>query len=50
MDAAATTLVVFGATGDLASRLLLPALGELLVAEPDRRVRLIGAGVEDWKR
>lgn len=48
MDAAATTLVVFGATGDLASRLLLPALGELLVAEPDRRVRLIGAGVEDW--
>ena len=28
----ATTLVVFGATGDLASRLLLPALGQLLAA------------------
>ena len=47
MDAA-TTLVVFGATGDLASRLLFPALGELLVAEPDRRVRLIGSGTNDW--
>lgn len=47
MDAA-TTLVILGATGDLASRLLLPALGQLLVAEPDRRVRLIGSGTEDW--
>ena len=47
MDAA-TTLVLFGATGDLASRLLLPALGQLLTVEPDRRVRLIGAGTQDW--
>lgn len=47
MDAA-TTLVIFGATGDLASRLLLPALGQLLASEPDRRVNLIGAGTEDW--
>jgi glucose-6-phosphate 1-dehydrogenase len=47
MDAA-TTLVIFGATGDLTSRLLLPALGQLLINEPDRRVRLVGAGTEDW--
>ncbi len=47
MDAA-TTLVIFGATGDLTSRLLLPALGQLLAAEPDRRVRIIGAGTQDW--
>ncbi|MGO2747691.1 glucose-6-phosphate dehydrogenase [Microbacterium sp.] len=45
---AATTLVIFGVTGDLASRLLLPALGQLLVTEPDRHVRLIGAGMQDW--
>lgn len=47
MDAA-TTLVIFGATGDLTARLLLPALGQLLAAEPDRRVRIVGAGTEDW--
>lgn len=45
---AVTTLIIFGATGDLTSRLLLPALGQLLMSEPDRRVRLIGAGIEDW--
>lgn len=39
-----TTLVIFGATGDLTSRLLLPALAQLLEHEPARRVRLIGAG------
>jgi len=38
----ATTLVLFGAAGDLVSRLLLPALGQLLQVEPDRQVRLIG--------
>lgn len=40
------TLVILGATGDLTSRLLLPALGQLLDDEPDRRVRLVGAGVD----
>jgi glucose-6-phosphate 1-dehydrogenase len=45
---AVTTLIIFGATGDLTSRLLLPALGQLLTNEPDRHVRLIGAGIEDW--
>ncbi len=39
-----TTLIIFGATGDLTKRLLLPALGQLLDREPDRRVHLIGVG------
>jgi glucose-6-phosphate 1-dehydrogenase len=43
-----TTLLILGASGDLTSRLLLPALGQLLTMEPDRRVRLRGAGVDDW--
>lgn len=44
----ATTLVIFGASGDLTSRLLLPALGQLLMQEPTRRVRLIGADRVEW--
>ncbi|MDW4574086.1 glucose-6-phosphate dehydrogenase [Microbacterium sp. M3] len=43
-----TTLVILGASGDLTSRLLLPALGQLLQREPHRRVRLRGAGMDDW--
>jgi glucose-6-phosphate 1-dehydrogenase len=39
-----TTLAILGASGDLAGRLLQPALGELLTEERDRRIRLIGAG------
>ena len=39
-----TTLAILGASGDLAGRLLLPALGELLMEERDRTVHLIGAG------
>ncbi|MYR08210.1 glucose-6-phosphate dehydrogenase [Gordonia sp. SID5947] len=39
-----TTLFILGATGDLTSRLLLPALGQLLSLEPDRDVRLVGVG------
>jgi glucose-6-phosphate 1-dehydrogenase len=42
------TLLVLGASGDLASRLLLPALGQLLTVESDRRVRLVGAGTESY--
>ncbi|MDQ1204947.1 glucose-6-phosphate 1-dehydrogenase [Microbacterium sp. SORGH_AS 862] len=38
-----TTLVIFGATGDLTSRLLLPALAQLLDREPGRTVHLLGA-------
>ncbi|KQS01144.1 MULTISPECIES: glucose-6-phosphate dehydrogenase [Microbacterium] len=40
------TLVILGATGDLTSRLLLPALAQLLDAEPDTKVRLVGAGMD----
>ncbi|WES63450.1 glucose-6-phosphate dehydrogenase [Microbacter sp. GSS18] len=43
-----TTLLILGASGDLTSRLLLPALGQLLTREPDRRVRLLGAGIDEW--
>ncbi|MDT0116300.1 glucose-6-phosphate dehydrogenase [Microbacterium sp. PRF11] len=43
-----TTLIILGASGDLTSRLLLPALGQLLTREPGRSVRLHGAGMEDW--
>ncbi|MFW0793774.1 glucose-6-phosphate dehydrogenase [Gordonia sp. CPCC 205515] len=39
-----TTLFIFGAGGDLTKRLLLPALGQLLTLEADRKVRLVGVG------
>jgi glucose-6-phosphate 1-dehydrogenase len=43
------SLVLLGASGDLAGRLLLPALGELLEEESQRRdLVLLGAGAEDW--
>ncbi|MDN4614901.1 glucose-6-phosphate dehydrogenase [Leifsonia sp. F6_8S_P_1B] len=42
------TLVILGASGDLSSRLLLPAIGQLLTLHPDRRFRLLGAGMEEW--
>jgi glucose-6-phosphate 1-dehydrogenase len=45
---AETTLLILGASGDLTSRLLLPALGQLLAREPWRRVNLRGAGMDDW--
>jgi glucose-6-phosphate 1-dehydrogenase len=50
MPAQSSTFIVLGASGDLTSRLLLPALGQLLDREPDRRVRLVGAGQDDWDR
>ncbi len=43
-----STLVVLGASGDLSSRLLLPALGQLLTLAPDRRLTLVGSSVEEW--
>ena len=39
-----SNLVIFGATGDLTSRLLLPGLGTLLSSDPKRRITLIGTG------
>ncbi|HEY0237891.1 MAG TPA: glucose-6-phosphate dehydrogenase [Friedmanniella sp.] len=48
-DLSVTTLVLLGASGDLANRLLMPALGSLLDAEPQRRgLVLVGAGADDW--
>ncbi len=48
-DATISTLVVLGASGDLANRLLMPALGKLLDAEPHRHgLVLLGAGAEAW--
>lgn len=49
-----STLLVLGASGDLASRLLLPALGQLLTRHPERPVRLVGAASDElthaaWK-
>lgn len=37
-----TNFVILGASGDLASRLLLPGLGTLLGNDPDRRIRVVG--------
>jgi glucose-6-phosphate 1-dehydrogenase len=42
------TLLVLGATGDLAARLLLPGLGRLLDLEPERALHLVGSGMQDW--
>ncbi len=43
------TLLILGASGDLANRLLLPALGRLLTsAEGPPTLTLVGAGSEDW--
>ncbi|HEY5821705.1 MAG TPA: glucose-6-phosphate dehydrogenase [Propionibacteriaceae bacterium] len=42
------SLLLLGASGDLASRLLMPALGQLFDVEPERRsIVLIGAGAEE---
>lgn len=46
--ASLTTLVILGCTGDLTSRLLLPGLAQLLTAQPDRQLTLIGVGMDDW--
>ncbi|MEE3852919.1 glucose-6-phosphate dehydrogenase [Gordonia sp. LSe1-13] len=45
--ATTTTLFICGAMGDLTSRLLLPALAQLLDLEPDRDVHLVGVGRRD---
>ncbi|MGP7959348.1 glucose-6-phosphate dehydrogenase [Sanguibacter sp. A247] len=45
---ATTTLLILGASGDLTSRLLLPALGQLLQREPDRDIVVHGTGSDEW--
>ncbi|WP_437584674.1 glucose-6-phosphate dehydrogenase [Paramicrobacterium sp. CJ85] len=44
---ATTTLILLGGSGDLSSRLLMPALGQLLTRQRDRHVQLIGVGSDD---
>jgi glucose-6-phosphate 1-dehydrogenase len=48
--ASETTLLILGASGDLTSRLLLPAIGQLLERQPERRLTLRGAGSDDWSQ
>lgn len=43
-----TTLFILGASGDLTSRLLLPALAAVIAKHPDRELALRGAGTEPW--
>lgn len=44
------TLLLLGASGDLADRLLLPGLGRLVATGPGARsnLTLLGSGAEDW--
>ena len=42
------TLIIFGATGDLTARLLLPGVGKLLADEPKRNLLIIGVGRDAW--
>jgi len=43
-----TTLLILGASGDLTSRLLLPAVAQLLQRDPDLDLDLRGAGNDSW--
>ncbi|MBW8873131.1 MAG: glucose-6-phosphate dehydrogenase, partial [Leifsonia sp.] len=47
MTQSVDTLVILGASGDLTSRLLLPAIGQLLTGQPDRAFTLIGSSSDD---
>jgi glucose-6-phosphate 1-dehydrogenase len=47
MTQSISTLLILGASGDLSSRLLLPALGQLLSQHPEYTLQLVGAGQED---
>ncbi|WP_111765604.1 glucose-6-phosphate dehydrogenase [Nakamurella deserti] len=43
------TLLIFGASGDLTNRLLLPALGQLLSSsEGPHTLTVVGSGTEQW--
>ena len=48
MSGKVSTILILGARGDLAGRLLLPAVGQLLMMEPDRALHLIGSGSGQW--
>ncbi|WP_018789534.1 glucose-6-phosphate dehydrogenase [Salinispora arenicola] len=42
------TLLLLGATGDLAERLLLPGLGRLVATGVQPNLMLLGSGMDDW--
>lgn len=42
-----STLLILGASGDLASRLLMPGLAQLIIADPTIELQLVGSGIED---
>lgn len=48
MAASEQTLLILGASGDLAARLLLPGLAGLLASGSDIKMTLLGSGAEDW--
>jgi len=43
-----TTLLILGASGDLTSRLLLPAVAQLLHRDPHLELEMHGAGSDPW--
>ncbi|MGO4105989.1 glucose-6-phosphate dehydrogenase [Leifsonia sp. YAF41] len=50
-----STLLILGASGDLSARLLLPALGQVLTRNPERRLHVIGAASDalstaEWRQ
>lgn len=47
MTQSVDTLVILGASGDLTSRLLLPAIGQLLTDQPKRSFSLVGSSSDD---
>ncbi|MFP3464938.1 glucose-6-phosphate dehydrogenase [Leifsonia sp. SIMBA_070] len=47
MTQSVDTLVILGASGDLTSRLLLPAIGQLLTDQPDRAFTLVGSSSDE---
>ena len=47
-DVAVTTLLVLGATGDLAARLMLPGLAGVVAAGRAGDLSLVGSGTEGW--
>ncbi|WP_199245684.1 glucose-6-phosphate dehydrogenase [Leifsonia sp. AG29] len=47
MTPSVDTLVILGASGDLTSRLLLPAIGQLLTDQPHRTLSLLGSSSEE---
>ena len=48
MTQSMSTLLILGASGDLVSRLLLPALGQLLTKNPEQGLRLVGVGRDEF--